>query len=195
MQLQRQGSLLVLLVGTVMLLLITAHVDVTQAASIYAPDFNESSAHFIDQQRSCRDLCSFCPTCNGFYCGEECICECRQDPTEHAKCIDQIKANSEKLGLVYDLFIQLPQMRSSRTRFGRRAKTPEEKDDAGRIGFHKILFSNFATMRASVQEQPPIGEQVMLHELSSDPRTDDRTTVRDPLEKPEVLELLFSNGT
>uniref|UniRef100_A0A182RJG3 Uncharacterized protein n=1 Tax=Anopheles funestus TaxID=62324 RepID=A0A182RJG3_ANOFN len=144
MQQQRQRCVL-LLVGTTLLLLASVHVDVVKSASIYAPDFNDSSAHFLDQQRSCRDLCSFCPTCNGFYCGEECICECSQDPTEHAKCIDLIRANSEKLGLVYDLFIQLPQKRSTRARFGRRAITPDETGAAGKAGFHKILFSNFAS--------------------------------------------------
>uniref|UniRef100_A0A182PIN2 Uncharacterized protein n=1 Tax=Anopheles epiroticus TaxID=199890 RepID=A0A182PIN2_9DIPT len=164
MQLQRRFCFL--LAGTALLLLLVSHhveADtivrflVVQTASIYGPDFNDSSAHFLDQQRSCRDLCSFCPTCNGFYCGEECICECSQDPTEHAKCIDLIKANSEKLGLVYDLFIQLPQKRSSRTRFGRRAKSPEEKNAGGKLsGFHKILFSNFATAKqVTVPEQTP----------------------------------------
>ncbi|XP_035787935.1 uncharacterized protein LOC118464598 [Anopheles albimanus] len=129
---------------------------VVQPASIYSPDFNDSSAHFLAQQRSCRDLCSFCPTCNGFYCGEECICECSQDPSEHAKCIDLIRANSEKLGLVYDLFIQMPQKRSTRARFGRRVKSSEQLEDNATAtgadgGFRKILFSNFASKGTSQQ--------------------------------------------
>uniref|UniRef100_A0A182FGQ8 Uncharacterized protein n=1 Tax=Anopheles albimanus TaxID=7167 RepID=A0A182FGQ8_ANOAL len=145
-----------LLVGVSLLLFVVAFVDVVQPASIYSPDFNDSSAHFLAQQRSCRDLCSFCPTCNGFYCGEECICECSQDPSEHAKCIDLIRANSEKLGLVYDLFIQMPQKRSTRARFGRRVKSSEQLEDNATAtgadgGFRKILFSNFASKGTSQQ--------------------------------------------
>uniref|UniRef100_A0A182TUZ3 HIT-type domain-containing protein n=1 Tax=Anopheles melas TaxID=34690 RepID=A0A182TUZ3_9DIPT len=196
MQLQRRFCLL--LVGAACLvLLVSLHVDVVQTASIYAPDFNDSSAHFLDQQRSCRDLCSFCPTCNGFYCGEECICECSQDPTEHAKCIDKIKANSEQLGLEYDLFIQPPQKRSTRTRFGRRVKTtPAETNDSGKLsGFHKILFSNFATAKkVTVPEQPQqevIGSTVMEVE-SIDTAVQEERNSKDPLEKSEVVELLFN---
>uniref|UniRef100_A0A182JV38 Uncharacterized protein n=1 Tax=Anopheles christyi TaxID=43041 RepID=A0A182JV38_9DIPT len=199
MQLQRQFCFL--LVGTTLLLLVSLHVDVIQTASIYAPDFNDSSAHFLDQQRSCRDLCSFCPTCNGFYCGEECICECSQDPTEHAKCIDLIKANSEQLGLVYDLFIQLPQKRSTRTRFGRRAKTPEQQNDGGKLsGFHKILFSNFATAKQVTVPAQPQEESVSSSALlkagagESVLQADRSSNSKDPLEKSEVVELLFQNG-
>ncbi|XP_050075739.1 uncharacterized protein LOC126563158 [Anopheles maculipalpis] len=181
---QQQGQqFFLVLAGLAGFLLVSVHVDVVQTASIYGPDFNDTSDHFLDQQRSCRDLCSFCPTCNGFYCGEECICECSQDPTEHAKCIDLIKANSDKLGLVYDLFIQLPQKRSSRTRFGRRAKTP--------VGFHKILFSNFATKRVAVSDAPAqVGSTVMEKETSDHMGSVTRsTTVMDSMEESEVVNL------
>ncbi|XP_058066399.1 uncharacterized protein LOC131216019 [Anopheles bellator] len=169
----QQQRCLLLALGTWALLLQAANfVDVVQTASIYSPDFNQSSDHFLAQQRSCRDLCSFCPTCNGFYCGEECICECSQEPSEHAKCIDQIRANSEKLGLVYDLFIQLPQKRSTRARFGRRAKSAEANDEieTGQGGgFRKILFSNFATKDQNSETRP---EQL---DLEDDFQYDDRT--------------------
>ncbi|EAT32569.1 AAEL015288-PA [Aedes aegypti] len=69
---------------------------------------DQGSAHFKAQQQSCSDLCGFCPSCNGFYCGEECICECQQDANEHAQCINKIVENSDKLGLMYDVLIQLP---------------------------------------------------------------------------------------
>uniref|UniRef100_A0A182MBY9 Uncharacterized protein n=1 Tax=Anopheles culicifacies TaxID=139723 RepID=A0A182MBY9_9DIPT len=182
MQQQRQQVFLVLF-GTAVLLLVSVQVEVVQSASIYAPDFNDSSAHFLDQQRSCRDLCSFCPTCNGFYCGEECICECSQEPTEHAKCIDLIKANSEQLGLVYDLFIQLPQKRSTRTRFGRRASTTSEEKDtsAGRVGFHKILFSNFASKRGTTADPVELTskDNVASERVESVTQS---TTSKDPME-------------
>uniref|UniRef100_A0A182N9F1 Uncharacterized protein n=1 Tax=Anopheles dirus TaxID=7168 RepID=A0A182N9F1_9DIPT len=194
---RRQFFLVSVGITLLLVLLVAVNVDVVQSASIYAPDFNDSSAHFLDQQRSCRDLCSFCPTCNGFYCGEECICECSQDPTEHAKCIDLIKANSEKLGLVYDLFIQPPQKQSSRTRFGRRAATPEEKDSAtvGRIGFHKILFSNFATKQGASEGQPD-GSTVETIDQKGDDHVPveiavNRATGRpDPMEKLDVWHVI-----
>ncbi|XP_053663592.1 uncharacterized protein LOC128712743 [Anopheles marshallii] len=190
MQPQRQRLFLVL-VGTTVLLLVSVHVDVVTSASIYAPDFNDSSAHFLDQQRSCRDLCSFCPTCNGFYCGEECICECSQDPSEHAKCIDLIKANSEQLGLVYDLFIQLPQKRSTRARFGRRANQPVAKDTPGRVGFHKILFSNFASKRVTT-EDPTHLTSTMTENVTSESVV---SVTRPTMEKSEVVDLSYTNRT
>uniref|UniRef100_A0A182QK79 Uncharacterized protein n=1 Tax=Anopheles farauti TaxID=69004 RepID=A0A182QK79_9DIPT len=200
---QRQFFLVSVVTALLLLLLqMAVNVDVVQSASIYGPDFNDSSAQFLDQQRSCRDLCSFCPTCNGFYCGEECICECSQDPTEHAKCIDLIKANSEKLGLVYDLFIQLPQKQSSRTRFGRRAATPEEKTNptGGRTGFHKILFSNFAAktepktgkLEAATVETIRQADDHVPVELAVEPVTGRPI---DPMEKLDVVDLLFKRGT
>nr|XP_019525201.2 uncharacterized protein LOC109397329 isoform X2 [Aedes albopictus] len=90
---------------------------------------DQGSAHFKAQQQSCSDLCGFCPSCNGFYCGEECICECQQDANEHAQCINKIVENSDKLGLMYDVLIQLPSSAgnhggiptSSSTRFSRGA--------------------------------------------------------------------------
>uniref|UniRef100_A0AAG5D897 Uncharacterized protein n=1 Tax=Anopheles atroparvus TaxID=41427 RepID=A0AAG5D897_ANOAO len=164
---------------------------VVQPASIYSPDFNETSAHFLAQQRSCRDLCSFCATCNGFYCGEECICECSQDPFEHAKCIDLIKANSEQLGLVYDVLLQQPQKRSSRTRFGRRAKTAEV--DGGKGGFRKILFANFDNNRGATTDKKvqQAGETMKSIEKLAKVMTT-KEVDKDPLENADVVDLLFS---
>ncbi|XP_058123316.1 uncharacterized protein LOC131294407 [Anopheles ziemanni] len=196
MQLQH-GRFFLLFTGVSVLLVATALVDVVQPASIYSPDFNESSAHFLDQQRSCRDLCSFCPTCNGFYCGEECICECSQDPSEHAKCIDLIKANSDKLGLVYDVLLQQPQKRSSRTRFGRRAKPTEQEDTAGSGGFRKILFANFDANRgqsADQMQQQRGGEKMKAIEKQLQMKTNKEAS-KDPLEKSDVVDLLFSKRT
>ncbi|XP_050094140.1 uncharacterized protein LOC126576882 [Anopheles aquasalis] len=181
-----------LLAGVSLLLLFVAFVDVVQPASIYSPDFNDSSAHFLAQQRSCRDLCSFCPTCNGFYCGEECICECSQDPSEHAKCIDLIRANSEKLGLVYDLFIQMPQKRSTRARFGRRVKSSEQIDDNATAGadggFRKILFSNFASKRTPEQQQQ---QQHLIDPITTMNNQDEASIIgKERLEKMSTLQEL-----
>uniref|UniRef100_A0A8D8NSS6 (northern house mosquito) hypothetical protein n=1 Tax=Culex pipiens TaxID=7175 RepID=A0A8D8NSS6_CULPI len=101
--------------------------------------FDQNSAHFKAQQKSCSNLCGFCPSCNGFYCGEECICECRQDATEHVQCINKIRENSDKLGLIYDVLIQLPK---STTRFARSAGG-KHLDPSDEATFRKVLFSNF----------------------------------------------------
>ncbi|XP_052895637.1 uncharacterized protein LOC128302830 [Anopheles moucheti] len=197
---QQRQRLFLALVGTAVLLLGSVHVDVVTSASIYAPDFNDSSAHFLDQQRSCRDLCSFCPTCNGFYCGEECICECSQDPTEHAKCIDLIKANSEQLGLVYDLFIQMPQKRTTRARFGRRAQQPIEKDTPGRVGFHKILFSNFASKRVEdtklkTEDPAQFTSTMTVKGTSESVVSVTRPTSKNPMEKHEIVDPSHTSRT
>lgn len=35
-----------------------------------------SKSNYIEQEKSCRDVCSLC-SCEGFYCEDECICECQ----------------------------------------------------------------------------------------------------------------------
>nr|XP_029728089.1 uncharacterized protein LOC109397329 isoform X1 [Aedes albopictus] len=122
---------------------------------------DQGSAHFKAQQQSCSDLCGFCPSCNGFYCGEECICECQQDANEHAQCINKIVENSDKLGLMYDVLIQLPSSAgnhggiptSSSTRFSRGADPGKHHHavmDADDIAtFRKVLFSNFGPSTSS----------------------------------------------
>ncbi|XP_062549862.1 uncharacterized protein LOC134214521 isoform X2 [Armigeres subalbatus] len=106
----------------------------TESAAI----IDQGSAHFKAQQKSCSNLCGFCQSCNGFYCGEECICECRQDASEHVQCINKIMENSDKLGLMYDVLIQLPNNGgsqhgsssiSSSTRFSRSAAPKKHHHD------------------------------------------------------------------
>ncbi|XP_038120007.1 uncharacterized protein LOC6045673 isoform X2 [Culex quinquefasciatus] len=97
--------------------------------------FDQNSAHFKAQQKSCSNLCGFCPSCNGFYCGEECICECRQEATEHVQCINKIRENSDKLGLIYDVLIQLPK---STTRFARSAGG-KHLDPSEEATFRKVM--------------------------------------------------------
>ncbi|XP_058828349.1 uncharacterized protein LOC131688195 [Topomyia yanbarensis] len=98
--------------------------------------FDQDSAHFKAQQKSCSDLCGFCPSCNGFYCGEECICECRQDANEHVQCINKIKENSDKLGLIYDVLIQLPK---SKTRFARSPEPGKKININDEATFRKVM--------------------------------------------------------
>lgn len=36
---------------------------------------------YLEQENSCRDVCSLCD-CDGFYCEDECICECKIEEEE-----------------------------------------------------------------------------------------------------------------
>lgn len=38
-------------------------------------------SNFIEQEKSCRDVCGLCD-CDGFYCEDECICECNLESDE-----------------------------------------------------------------------------------------------------------------
>lgn len=44
---------------------------------------NNKKSNFIEQEKSCRDVCGLCD-CDGFYCEDECICECNLE-TEDSK--------------------------------------------------------------------------------------------------------------
>ncbi|XP_055536620.1 uncharacterized protein LOC129725155 isoform X2 [Wyeomyia smithii] len=114
------------------LLSVAIFVQFTESAAL----FDQDSAHFKAQQKSCSDLCGFCPSCNGFYCGEECICECRQDANDHVQCISKIKENSDKMGLLYDVLIQLPKSKSRQVRSASPSKKITIDDEAT---FRKVL--------------------------------------------------------
>jgi hypothetical protein len=47
------------------------------------PTTNNKKTNFIEQEKSCRDVCGLCD-CDGFYCEDECICECNLE-TEDSK--------------------------------------------------------------------------------------------------------------
>lgn len=38
-------------------------------------------SNYIEQENSCREVCGLCD-CNGFYCEDECICECSLEEDE-----------------------------------------------------------------------------------------------------------------
>ncbi|GAB0098287.1 hypothetical protein DMENIID0001_140040 [Sergentomyia squamirostris] len=53
----------------------------------------------------CFNLCAEC-NCLGYYCGTECICECVSDADKDISCLANLKTNSDKLNLPYDVLIQ-----------------------------------------------------------------------------------------
>lgn len=58
--------------------------------------------------KECKSLCSTCG-CMGFYCGEECICECDKNvkPID-SKCVSEIHENAIKMKPPYEILIQGP---------------------------------------------------------------------------------------
>lgn len=58
--------------------------------------------------KECKSLCSTCG-CMGFYCGEECICECDKNMKDNdSKCVSQIHENAIKMKTPYEILIQGP---------------------------------------------------------------------------------------
>lgn len=58
--------------------------------------------------KECKSFCSTCG-CMGFYCGEECICECNDKlkPSD-SKCVSEIHENAIRLKPPYEILIQGP---------------------------------------------------------------------------------------
>lgn len=58
--------------------------------------------------KECKSLCSTCG-CLGFYCGEECICECDKSINENdSKCVSEIHGNAIRMKPPYAILIQGP---------------------------------------------------------------------------------------
>lgn len=55
----------------------------------------------------CKKLCGFCG-CDGYYCGDECLCECNSSTEGKAECVDTMKSNCKKLELPFEVLIQGP---------------------------------------------------------------------------------------
>lgn len=64
----------------------------------------------IDEQQmvsNCNKLCRQCG-CLGFYCGDECLCECDSEHPNDIKCLKGIAENSAKLRVPFEVLIQAP---------------------------------------------------------------------------------------
>lgn len=55
----------------------------------------------------CKILCGSCG-CTGYYCGDECLCECNSQDDGEAECVDTMKSNCKKLNLPFEVLIQGP---------------------------------------------------------------------------------------
>ncbi|KAH8397545.1 hypothetical protein KR222_009106 [Zaprionus bogoriensis] len=72
-------------------------------------------------EQNCKALCEHCG-CLGFYCGEECICECN-DENSDTECIHTMQLNARTLNSPFEILIQGP----SSNRFVRNAQQFEQK--------------------------------------------------------------------
>lgn len=48
------------------------------------PINDQSKENYLEQEDSCREVCEICD-CNGFYCEDECICECNNIDKDGSK--------------------------------------------------------------------------------------------------------------
>ncbi|XP_052845005.1 uncharacterized protein LOC128257832 [Drosophila gunungcola] len=74
-------------------------------------------------EKNCKALCEHCG-CLGFYCGEECLCECNDDSSD-TECIRTMQMNAKTLNLPFEIVIQGP----SSNRFVRNAQQFEQERD------------------------------------------------------------------
>lgn len=83
--------------------LLLAVVAVTAAAV----PLSGSDEQLATTMRSCKELCGSCG-CLGFYCGDECLCECDVDgDDEHdASCIERMQDRCESEKLPFEVLIQ-----------------------------------------------------------------------------------------
>ncbi|KAH8300799.1 hypothetical protein KR059_008531 [Drosophila kikkawai] len=72
-------------------------------------------------EKNCKALCEHCG-CLGFYCGEECLCECN-DENSDTECIRTMQTNAKTLNMPFEIVIQGP----SSNRFVRNAQQFEQK--------------------------------------------------------------------
>lgn len=58
-----------------------------------------------EETEKCKDICNEC-NCIGFYCGNECICECNVDKDESEFQLEPVTTNIERSNFVFS-FIQI----------------------------------------------------------------------------------------
>lgn len=93
-----------------------------------APDLTSTTSRYDNplvehkHEQNCKALCEHCG-CLGFYCGEECICECN-DENSDTECIHTMQVNARTLNSPFEILIQGP----SSNRFVRNAQQFEQRE-------------------------------------------------------------------
>ena len=58
-------------------------------------------------KRNCHKLCESCG-CRGYYCGDECICQCNWADQSNVRCIQNMRSRSQKEAYPFEVLIQGP---------------------------------------------------------------------------------------
>ncbi|XP_022208231.2 uncharacterized protein LOC111064768 [Drosophila obscura] len=104
--------------------------ETTESTSVLSttslPAASSSNANPLTEakhERNCKALCEHCG-CLGFYCGEECLCECNNENSD-TECIRTMQVNAKTLNTPFQILIQGP----SSNRFVRNAQQFEQRRD------------------------------------------------------------------
>lgn len=112
-----------------MVLVVITQLDISTGVptTTTEPDLSSTTTRYDNplvehkHEQNCKALCEHCG-CMGFYCGEECICECN-DENSDTECIHTMQVNARTLNTPFEILIQGP----SSNRFVRNAQQFEQK--------------------------------------------------------------------
>lgn len=91
---------------TVRTILVAVVLTLIAAVAVHAVPLTEDSAEQLATVRSCKELCGSCG-CLGFYCGDECLCECDGEGEDaDGQCIERMQDRCESLQLPFEVLIQ-----------------------------------------------------------------------------------------
>ncbi|CAO1364281.1 unnamed protein product [Diamesa serratosioi] len=126
-------------------------------------------SNFIEQENSCRSVCGLCD-CDGFYCEDECICECNLTEDDNLQCIADMKNECDKNGLEYELLLQdsaqarfLREVKKNNLDFGKHfilLKTKRESADVVGSDVKKIDDPIIGAAAPAEQADPLVGNPI-----------------------------------
>lgn len=94
------------IMGKIQIIVLLAVVTCAIISTVQSVPVSDSSVE-SENAAKCKKLCGFCD-CAGYYCGDECLCECNSLTDGKAECVDTMKNNCKKLELPFEVLIQGP---------------------------------------------------------------------------------------
>ncbi|XP_037044706.1 uncharacterized protein LOC119080446 [Bradysia coprophila] len=92
--------------GKFQIILLFSVVTCTIISTVQSVPVSDTSVE-SENAAKCKKLCGFCG-CAGYYCGDECLCECNSAADGDAECVNTMKSNCKKLELPFEVLIQGP---------------------------------------------------------------------------------------
>ncbi|KAG4077533.1 hypothetical protein HA402_002960 [Bradysia odoriphaga] len=92
--------------GKFQIIVLLSVVTCTIISTVQSVPVSDSSVE-SENAAKCKKLCGFCG-CAGYYCGDECLCECNSATDGDAECVNTMKSNCKKLELPFEVLIQGP---------------------------------------------------------------------------------------